>query len=92
MKIEGRSGELGEKRGEKDQGAALGRRRHATWRKNSSMRALVQRLWTNHCLVGWLMSAAWSSRDRALDLSILLQTDGKGREMDLSGKGELAHP
>lgn len=29
-----------------------------TWRKNSSIRALVQRLWTDHCLVGWLMSAA----------------------------------
>ena len=39
--------------------------------KNSSISALVQRLCTAHCLVGWLMSAACSSSDSTLDLSIL---------------------
>lgn len=91
MKI-GRSRELEEQRGEKVPWAGDGQRCHATWRKNSSMRALVQRLWTDHCLVGWLMSAAWSSRDRALDLSILVEADGKRKESDLLGKGNLNYP
>lgn len=39
--------------------------------KNSSISALVQRLCTAHCLVGWLISAACSSSDSTLDLSIL---------------------
>ena len=91
MKIR-RSRELEEHRGEKVPWAGGGQRCYATWRKNSSMRALVQRLWTDHCLVGWLMSAAWSSRDRALDLSILVEADGKRKESDLLGKGNLNHP
>lgn len=55
------------------------------------MRALVQRLWTDHCLVGWLMSAAWSRRDRALDLSILVRAGGKQRETNLLGEGNPDH-
>lgn len=43
-----------------------------TCRKNSSIRALVQRECSAQGLDGWLMSAVWSNRDSALGLSILL--------------------
>lgn len=41
--------------------------------KNSSIRALVQRECSAQGLDGWLMSAVWSNRDRALGLSILCE-------------------
>lgn len=47
--------------------------------KNSSISALVQRLCTAHCLVGWLMSAACSSSESTLDLSILGRASGTRR-------------
>lgn len=43
--------------------------------KNSSRREVVQRWWRSQLLAGWLMSAVCSSRDRALGLSMLQETN-----------------